>query len=96
MSDARHDERSARLQADRYTIELAPLIDGNVFVSVEATVPKGEDDIASETLTSRIVPTLADALNVIGAAVFEAYCSIEHAVPSDLQFGLPVAPLELS
>ncbi len=68
MSNTRHDKIISRVQVDYYTIELAPLVDGTVSVSVSATFVKG-DQIENETIDARNVATIEDALSFIGRAV---------------------------
>ena len=55
-----------RKAVEFYTIELAQLADGNVFVSMTATtVDEEEPQLLSQEIASRQVPTLDDALAII-------------------------------
>ena len=55
-----------------YIIELAPLIDGNLFVSVDVTVCPCEGDLRNHQIACERVATIDDALAVIKASVLIA------------------------
>ena len=57
---------NVRKAVEFYTIELAQLADGNMFVSMTATtVDDEEPQLLSQEIASRQVPTLDDALAII-------------------------------
>ena len=55
-----------------YLIELAPLVDGNWFVSVDATVSPCECDLRNQQIACERVATIDDALAVIKASLSPA------------------------
>ena len=68
MSIAGHS-KDVFAKESSYTIELATLGDGEIFISVSGTVLKDAKTCASEKLVRRIVPSIDVALQIIKATV---------------------------
>jgi hypothetical protein len=58
------------VEAEFYTVQLAPLIDGRIFVSLTATVVDDEEpQLLSQEITTDRVATIDEALAIIKAGV---------------------------
>jgi hypothetical protein len=58
------------VEAEFYTVQLAPLIDGRIFVSLTATVVDDEEpQLLTQDITTDRVATIDDALAIIKAGI---------------------------
>jgi hypothetical protein len=64
---------STPVEAEFYTVQLAPLIDGRIFVSLTATVVDDEEpQLLSQEITTDRVATIDDALAIIKTGIMKS------------------------